>query len=50
MGDIYKSGKNEGKKKQVINSIYNLMNLSDNRMVIIINNNILRLVMNETDI
>ena len=49
MGDIYKLEKNK-EKKQVINSIYNLMNLSDNRMVIIINNNILPLVMNETDI
>ena len=49
MGDIYKLEKNK-EKKQVINSIYNLMNLSDNRMVVIINNNILPLVMNETDI
>ena len=47
MRGIYKSGK---KKKKKINNIYNLMNLCDDRMVVIINNNISAQVMNETDI
>ena len=49
MRDIYKSGKHVV-KSQVINGLYNLMNLSDDRMVVIINNNITAQVMNETDI
>ena len=40
---------NQG-KKQVIQSIYNLMNLIDDSMVIIINNNITAQVINGTDI
>ena len=49
MRGIYKSGKKE-EKIQFINGIYNLMNLSDDRMVVIINNNISALVMNKTGI
>ena len=47
MKSIYKSEKNVD-KTQVINGIYNLMNLSDDRMVVIINNNNSAQVMNET--
>ena len=43
-------GINKSEKKQVIQRIYNLMNHSDDSMVIIINNNITAQVMNETDI
>ena len=49
MRGIYKSGKHVD-NNQIINGIYNLMNLSDNRMVVIINNNNSAQVMNETDI
>ena len=49
MRGIYKSGKKE-EKIQFINGIYNLMNLSDDKMVVNINNNNSAQVMNETDI
>ena len=49
MRGIYKSGKNVD-KNEVINSIYNLMKLTDERMVVIINNNNSTQVMNENNI
>ena len=49
MKSIYKSEKNVD-KTQVINGIYNLMKLSDKRMVVIINNDSSAQVMNENDI
>ena len=49
MRGIYKSGKNVD-KNEVINSIYNLMKLTNERMVVIINNNNSTQVMNENNI
>ena len=49
MRGIYKSGKKLD-KNEVINGIYNLMELSDDRMVVITNNNNSAQVMNENDI
>ena len=46
----WKVSKNQEKRKKVIQRMYNLMNLNDDSMVVIIKNNITAQVMNETDI
>ena len=46
----WKVSKNQEKWKKVIQRMYNLMNLNDDSMVVIIKNNITAQVMNETDI
>ena len=49
MRGIFKSGKNVD-KNEVIIGIYNLMKLSDGRMIVIINYNNSAQVMNENDV